>query len=64
MSQEGIPPDVAERMTRWRLKAERDPTTIVEDPNIGRTSLFREIREMIEKGEGSRLLNGRGSDIL
>ncbi|MDD5751313.1 MAG: hypothetical protein PHS73_02220 [Candidatus Peribacteraceae bacterium] len=59
MSQEGIPPDTAERMERWRLEREYDPCTIVEDPAVAETVLFQEIRQMIAQGEGTRLLKGR-----
>jgi hypothetical protein len=50
-----------ERFAEWRKRRENDPTRILEDPQVRNDALIREIRKMIMNGQGSRLLNGRGT---
>jgi len=61
MSQEGMDEGTKERFAEWRKRRENDPTRILEDPQVRNDALIREIRKMIMNGQGSRLLNGRGT---
>ena len=60
MPPEEIPPNIAKLMRKSRAEKETGPTVIVEDPKVRQDPLFVKIRAMIESGEASRLLNGRG----
>lgn len=55
-----MPLEVVELLKRRQEEQEHDPSLIEESEDVEQDPLFVQIRAMVESGEASRLLNGRG----